>query len=452
MKVFGYWYDNELPVFIKNSIKETKKNNPYLEYDIYDNKKSIQFLKNNFDMEVLNAYETLIPKSFKSDLLRFCLLYIYGGLYIDLKLIINSVSKSFFFNDYLLAFGKKKKNYNYKPIETSFLYFKKAGNPNLLKCIKEIVKNVKARDKTGHALLLTGPLLLGKHFQDIVPNMKFTGRRTPTRKFIYKYNKVCLVNNSLEDYYNMESHQSYWTMFKSGKVFYDEVPQEYKIKLFAYWYDNEINDFLKNSIKQTKNNNPYLDYQLYNNTMAREFLKNNFDMEVLKAYDTLIPKSFKSDLLRFALLYIYGGAYIDIKHILNKIPRSIFNKEEYLLAQDRKKKNYKFKPVVTAFLYFKKSGNPRLLKCIKEIVKNVKARDKTGHVLLITGPLLLGKHFQDVVPNIKFISKKSPDKKFIYKYKGFSLIDNSLNDYYSMSSHESYWKLWKRKSVDYVFL
>ena len=48
-----------------------------------------------------------------------------------------------------------------------------------------------------------------------------------------------------------------------------------KIKLFAYWYDNEISNFLKNSMNQTKNNNPYLDYQLYNNTMAREFLKNN---------------------------------------------------------------------------------------------------------------------------------------------------------------------------------
>ena len=104
------------------------------------------------------------------------------------------------------------------------------------------------------------------------------------------------------------------------------------IKLFTYWYDNEISDFLKNSMKQTKNNNPYLDYQLYNNTMAREFLKNNFHTDVLYAYDTLIPKSFKSDLLRFALLYIYGGAYIDIKLILNKIPKLLFEKEKYLLA------------------------------------------------------------------------------------------------------------------------
>ena len=220
MKVFCYWFDNELPIFIKNSIKETKKNNPYLEYEIYNNEKAIQFLKNNFDMEVLKVYETLIPKAYKSDLLRYCLLYIYGGLYVDIKLIINSVSKSLFDNDYLLAYGKKKRNYNFKPIENTFLYFKKAGNPNLLKCIKEIVKNVKARDKTGHNLLLTGPLLLGKNFQDVIPNMKFTGQRTPTRKFIIKYNKICLVDNCLEDYYNMKTHQNYWLLWKRKSVDY----------------------------------------------------------------------------------------------------------------------------------------------------------------------------------------------------------------------------------------
>jgi len=216
MKVYGYWYQGELPTFIKNSIKQTIKNNPYLEYDIYDDNRAIQFLKNNFEPRVLEAYETLIPKAFKCDLLRYCLLYIYGGLYIDIKLIINSVSKSLFDNDYLIAYGRKKKKYDFKPIENSFLYFKKSGNANLLKCIKEIVYNVKNRNKTSHVLLITGPLLLGKHFKNTIPNMKFIGKRTPNRKFIYKYNKVCLINNSLDDYYTMKSHESFWILYKKS--------------------------------------------------------------------------------------------------------------------------------------------------------------------------------------------------------------------------------------------
>ena len=85
INIFGYWYDSEFTDFVKKSIKKTINNNPYLQYNIYNDKQSKLFLKKFFNKDVLDAYNILKPYAYKSDLIRYCLLYIYGGIYMDLK-------------------------------------------------------------------------------------------------------------------------------------------------------------------------------------------------------------------------------------------------------------------------------------------------------------------------------------------------------------------------------
>jgi mannosyltransferase OCH1-like enzyme len=228
MNIYGYWFQGELNEFTKQSIKQTKINNPYLKYTIFDNAKARTFIRKYFPENVLNAYDTLIPKAYKSDLFRYCILYIKGGLYIDVKLILNKIPKSVFDKEeYLIAQGKKRKGFHYKPIENSFLYFKNPKNPLLLKCIDQILLNVKKRDKTKHNLLTSACLLVGNIFKDVKPTMKFKSQSKP-RKFIFSYNGYPIVNNDLTPYYGNKKHETFWKLFKNDKVFYDVVPQEYK--------------------------------------------------------------------------------------------------------------------------------------------------------------------------------------------------------------------------------
>ena len=65
-----------------NSIQE---NNPEIIFHLYDEKESREFIKNNFDNDVLEAYDRLSPSSYKSDLWRYCILYKKGGIYLDIK-------------------------------------------------------------------------------------------------------------------------------------------------------------------------------------------------------------------------------------------------------------------------------------------------------------------------------------------------------------------------------
>ena len=43
------------------------------------------FIKSHFSKRVLYAYDKLIPGAFKADLWRYCIIYINGGIYIDIK-------------------------------------------------------------------------------------------------------------------------------------------------------------------------------------------------------------------------------------------------------------------------------------------------------------------------------------------------------------------------------
>jgi hypothetical protein len=44
-----------------------------------------EFIKNEYPPDVLMAYDRLIPTAFKADLWRYCVLYKYGGVYLDVK-------------------------------------------------------------------------------------------------------------------------------------------------------------------------------------------------------------------------------------------------------------------------------------------------------------------------------------------------------------------------------
>lgn len=53
-------------------------------------------------------------------------------------------------------------------------------------------------------------------------------------------------------------------------------------------------------------------YTLYDNKMIEDLLAENFEPDVLKAYQSLLPYSYRADLARFCILYLKGGWYIDV--------------------------------------------------------------------------------------------------------------------------------------------
>lgn len=77
---------NDLPEFHNICYEQIKNLYPDEEYHLYSGEELEKIIKNNFDDDVYVSYKKLRPYACKADLARLCLLYLYGGLYIDLNL------------------------------------------------------------------------------------------------------------------------------------------------------------------------------------------------------------------------------------------------------------------------------------------------------------------------------------------------------------------------------
>jgi mannosyltransferase OCH1-like enzyme len=162
LNIFQTWHTKQLTPLMNQCVSMIKRNNPRFHYYLFDDHDCREFIKNHFDLDVLNAYDTLIPGAYKADLWRYCILYVNGGIYLDIKYrCINGFR--------LIALTEQE--WFVKDIETSgegvynALMVAKPNNPIYLKLINKVVENVKNRFYGNHSLEPTGPLMI-KEFSD----------------------------------------------------------------------------------------------------------------------------------------------------------------------------------------------------------------------------------------------------------------------------------------------
>ena len=92
-------------------------------------------------------------------------------------------------------------------------------------------------------------------------------------------------------------------------------------------YDN-LGKEMKDLIKHNLELNPGWKYMFWDENKINDFIKNNEDSYVYKAYMKINPifKAMKADLARYIIIYHFGGVYIDIKvKILTKLDSFIDN-------------------------------------------------------------------------------------------------------------------------------
>jgi mannosyltransferase OCH1-like enzyme len=158
LKVYQTWYTKNLPEKMKERNDLLKNQNPAFSFELYDDNDCRNFIQDNFSSDVLFAFDNLIPGAYKADLWRLCILYINGGIYIDIKLACENGFKLIELteNEHLV-----KDRINPLSIYNTIMVCKR-GNQLLWDGIQEIVKNVKNKYYGSNPLEPTGPLMLGK--------------------------------------------------------------------------------------------------------------------------------------------------------------------------------------------------------------------------------------------------------------------------------------------------
>jgi mannosyltransferase OCH1-like enzyme len=94
-------YINSKPKLVK-AIKSWLKYTNTFNYKFYNNAMCDDFIKNNFDDKIYNAYSLLPMGVMKADLWRYCIIYKYGGIYADTDTVC-LFNPHIFINDSLLT-------------------------------------------------------------------------------------------------------------------------------------------------------------------------------------------------------------------------------------------------------------------------------------------------------------------------------------------------------------
>lgn len=154
--IFQTWHSKPLPNKMQECVDKLINDNPDFEHFLYDDDECREFIKKHFEPRILYAYDKLIPGAFKADLWRYCVLYVNGGIYIDIK--YNCIN-NFKLNELILSEHwvlDIKPHLIYNAFIVSHPY-----NPILLSCIKQICINCCTNFYGTSCLHPTGPGLLG---------------------------------------------------------------------------------------------------------------------------------------------------------------------------------------------------------------------------------------------------------------------------------------------------
>lgn len=167
LNIFQTWKTKDLKHGMKDAVDKLKATNPEFKHYLYDNDDCRAFIEKYFEKDVLTAFDCLIPGAYKADLWRYCVLYIYGGVYLDIKFVpvngfklINLMDKEHFCLDIIRSWDMN--NYGlYNAIMIT-----KPNNIILKQCIDRIVINVKNKYYGSSKLEPTGPILLGHIYKN----------------------------------------------------------------------------------------------------------------------------------------------------------------------------------------------------------------------------------------------------------------------------------------------
>ena len=159
-------------------------------------------------------------------------------------------------------------------------------------------------------------------------------------------------------------------------------------QIFLSDTDQELSPFLRHAVSTVKSAFPNDNHTVYNKNSLRKFIADNYDADVLGAYDALRPYSYKADLGRFCLLNKLGGWYFDIPvRVMN--PVEVGDRIEWLAFRDIQRFSYTSWACATTVLY-SKPNNSALATAIEMIVNNCQEKYYGITPLCPTGPTLLG--------------------------------------------------------------
>jgi hypothetical protein len=222
----------QLPIF--KAVYNTIQCHPNYDFNFYDDIACRRMLQQHFPPAVLQAYDDLVPGAYKCDLWRICVLYVYGGLYVDMRYcpLVNFDDYIDIDTDYFCVNDVQLGHIHNAVIAVV------PKHPLFMEYINHIVDNIQKRRYGKTTLDITGPGALGKVLFE-----KLGGNKRVLPTMNTKYGKIQSINFNLatfthethdgetigivkmpgcrdnKTFYSITGKKDYGTLWKERKVY-----------------------------------------------------------------------------------------------------------------------------------------------------------------------------------------------------------------------------------------
>ena len=201
----------------------------------------------------------------------------------------------------------------------------------------------------------------------------------------------------------------------------------------TFYKDEYITEYHYKAIQTLIKLNPEYEYHYLNDYDCRQFIIDNYDEDILYAYDKICIDAFRADLFRYCYLYKNGGCYLDHKVVLKMPIRDVIKPEdENVYCIDREVFN---KPAIYISIMFTIPKAKEIYNTIITIVNYVKNKYEPKNWLKLTGPSLFYEYAYDKnislqhvdnMPKSQVILKDTKKVFFNTNYYGYIKEKNKI--------------------------
>lgn len=389
------------------------QDNPEYELFYFDESDKLQFIKDLNNPEIEQAYNILLPISYKTDLFRYIITSKYGGVYMDFSMqtliplddIING-------NDQVLA----RDSASQFGLCTGFIATIKETDllrNALEKCVYNAINRLMCKDP----LDVTGPNMFGDVYKKLnnIEHIEL-GKISDTlymydfkeENYIYngedKIIKVRLPNHRSILYRKEGQNIYYADLWHSKKIYKPNVIKTYSDLKDRKWEHGGIPKWIfktgpyklenlpetyKHIYLDILKNNPSYELFYFSNEDCMLSIHHHYGEEYFRLHQKLVPTAYQADFWRYLILNQYGGCYGDFSQIpLVPYDELIEGVDRVFVRDDPSSTTYLYNAMMCV-----KPQDDVVIKAIDISKNNIKNENYGNGSLDITGPVVLGKAF-----------------------------------------------------------
>ncbi|MEZ4944939.1 MAG: glycosyltransferase [Cyclobacteriaceae bacterium] len=199
--------------------------------------------------------------------------------------------------------------------------------------------------------------------------------------------------------------------------------------IYQTYYSSSLPLVTRFFIWRMRKMNPEFKYEFFDDARIDQFIKEECEPAIYKAYKKITIGAAKADFFRYNILYKKGGVYLDIDSTTRKALSGLIKDNDHaIISQERNPGMY----VQWALVF--EAGHPFLKRTIEKIMDNIATNRYPNDVHQMTGPSVYSEAIRECIKEDTSI----PYREEGIDYNGYFKFKHALNKLlYSTKEH---WK------------